>query len=376
MGFFKGSPEDRLRKEATDNPSPETIVALAQKLIEVEKLEEALSVAEKGLQTFAGSGKIKDTLHFIKKRRSADLMRGLHQELKVKPSANVYAQLAQVYTDLDDTEQALDLLDQCVEEFPDAELAFFMLGQIRMEHFLREAIAYDGMHAWEALEKVHKINPKNSKARQLLAQFYYALGANALSVQLLQEEHEQSPTAMDIKDFLDDMGDPPPLSKGVTIESLIERAEDEGALPNSLKGFPRVSASMVKSTTAPPKLNPSAAQSKIKELSEVGGMRNVIVLDRDGGALASSPGTDNALNSDAFRDLVTEVCQVAGDSCRAMDIGSMTRGGVYFPDGGLAFHRQRGLVFAALFQDPLKHDKVANLLRSSAGDMVGGLSHA
>ena len=49
---------------------------------------------------------------------------------------------------------------------------------------------------------------------------------------------------------------------------------------------------------------------------------------------------------------------------------------MYFPDGGLAFHRQRGLIFAALFQDPLKHDKVASLLRSSAGDMVGGLSHA
>ncbi len=187
----------------------------------------------------------------------------------------------------------------------------------------------------------------------------------------LKDELEKNATALDIKTFLDDVGEPPPLEQDVTIETLIERCEETGTLVNSLQGFPRVKPGIAQRTAAAPKINLVAAAAKVQEFSGAVGLGNLAILDREGKSLASLR-ADGGLDPEAFRALAWGIEQVAWGSCRRMDIGSFVRGGVSFPGGGMAFVRRRGTTFALDFQDPLKPDRAAALLEELVVKIVGG----
>ncbi len=374
MGFldvFKGSPLKRLEAEAEENPSSETFLALAQKHIELGEMGQALEVADRGLQKFKNSPKLKDIVVFVKKKRSQDQVKHLRDEIRVKPSPSVYTQLADIYRDLGDMDQALDLLMECAEKFPEDATAFRIVGQIRLENFLQEVIAYDGIHAWKALRKARELTPDDSNARLLLSQLHFAVGANALAVQAMKEELKQNPTALDIKSFLEDIGNPSPTPDGVTIEALIERCEESGSLTNSLKGYPRVKPGIAQRTVSSPKINTVAAAGIVHETGALPGVKDLVILDREGKTVASVRGAADP-QTEAFREMACAVQQVANEGCRRMDIGSFVKGGIYFGGGGVVFVRRRGTTFTLSFGDPLKHDRAATLLEELVQKVVGG----
>jgi tetratricopeptide (TPR) repeat protein len=374
LGFldaFSKSPTKKLEADAEKNPSPEAFALLAQKHIEMGEMDVALQVADRALQTFKNSQKLKDIVSFIRKKQSQGQVRHLQDEIRVKPSPNVYTQLAGIMRDLGDVDHALDLLTECAEKFGSDPVAFRMIGQIRLEHFLHEVIAYDGIHALEAIQKAKSLAAEDSGARMLAAQLYYAVGANALAVRELKAELDRNATALDIKSFLEDIGNPGALEDGTTAESLIERCEETGSLVNSLQGFPRVKPGLAQRTGATPKINPVAAMAKAQEIAGTPGVVNLVILDREGRAVASVRG-ENPLDGEAFRELAHAVERVAYEACRRMDIGSFVKGSCLVPGGGVAFVRRRGTTFAMLFTEPMKADRAAVFLEDFVSKIVGG----
>ncbi len=374
MGFldaFKASPVKKLQDAAESNPSPEAFAALAQKHIELGELDLAIQVADRGLQTFKNSPKLKDIVGFVRKKQCQDTMKPLRDEIRVKPSAKAYTQLASIYRDLGDIDQAMDLLTECTEKFTEDVDSFRMLGQVRLENFLQEVIAYDGLHALGALRRVRELAPEDSGTRLSLAQLYYAVGANALAVEEMKAELAKNSTALDLKTFLDDLGTPPPLETDVTIDTLVERCEETGTLVNSLQGFPRVKLRIAQRTGAPPKINLVAAAAKLQEFAGAPGLGNLAILDREGRSLAAVAG-ESGLDGEAFRELAWGIELVAWGGCRRMDIGSFVRGSITFPGGGIAFVRRRGTTFALGFLEPMRQDRAAALLEDLVLKIVGG----
>jgi tetratricopeptide (TPR) repeat protein len=374
LGFldaFKASPVKKLEDEVESNPSPEAYTALAQKHIEMGALDKAIQVADRGLQTYKAAAKLKDIVSFVRKKQSQDTMKHLRDELRVKPSALVYAQLASIYRELGEIDQALDLLSECSEKFPKDDSAFRMIGQIRVENFLTEVIAYDGVHALKALTRLRELLPEDSGGRLLTAQLYFAVGANAMAVQELRNELEKNATAVDIRAFLDDVGNPPPLEKDVSIETLIERCEESGSLVNSLEGFPRVKPGIAKRTSAAPRINVVAATGRVQEYSGAQGMTNLAVLDKDGKILVAVRAEDG-LPDDAFRELAWGMQTVSWEGCRRMDLGSCVRGFLVYPGGGIAFFRRRGTTFALGFREPMRKDRAGVILEELVLKIVGG----
>ena len=180
--IFATDPLKALEKQAEDAPSAEVVAALANKYIELGRMEEALQVVERGIHTYKGAPRLQDILQFVKKKRSQEGVKRLRDEIRVKPAPAAYSELADIFRDLGDVEQALELASECAEKFPTDPMAPLKIGQIRFDNFLRDVIAYDGIHAYQALQKVRALDPGNAGCRMLLAQFYYAVGANALSV--------------------------------------------------------------------------------------------------------------------------------------------------------------------------------------------------
>jgi tetratricopeptide (TPR) repeat protein len=367
---FKASPIKKLQDEAESNPSPESIAALAQKHIELGNYAEALQEADKALHTFKGSTKLMEIVAFVRKKQSQENVKHLRDEIRVKPSALAYSQLAGIYRDLGDIDQALELLAECTAKFTADQSAFRMQGQIRLENFLQEVIAYDGVHALADLRKVQSLNPDDTGARMLLAQLYFAVGANAAAVEELRSEIAKNPTALDLQPFIEDLGNPPPLEKDVTIETLIERCEEAGSLVNSLKGFPRVKASLAQRTSAAPKINPVAASAKVQELGGGPGIGNLALLDREGRSIASVA-NESGLDAEAFREMAWGIETLAYEGCRRMDIGSFSRGCLQLPGGGISFVRRRGTTFALGFGEPMRADKAAALLDELVLKIVG-----
>jgi len=398
LGFlemFQGSPIRRLEKDAESNPSPDSLTVLAQKYLEMGEMDRAVEVAEKGIGLFRDASRLRDIVAFVRKKRSQEEIKRLRDELKVRPGPAAYAQLARLYRDLKDVDLALELLAECVERFSQDPVAYLMMAEIRLDNFFREMIAFDGLHALRALRRVREIDPQNSPGRIHLAQLYYAVGANGLCATLLREELAAFPMGLDLKEFVENLGAPAELEADRTVESLLEHAEDAGALPNSLEGFPRFRG-IWRPQPPPPRVNASALHEQAKSAADKSpGLRNLLVLalkqeERTADAGGKTPGAgekkaggremvpvasckgDGALEPEAFRALVSEVLAVASDSARRMDIGSFTRGGVQFPEGGgLAIHRSRGLCFAVLYRDPLKRDRAEAIAANLAGKAVG-----
>lgn len=374
MGFldmFQGSPLKRLEKEATENPSPENLLALAQKQVEMGLLDEALLVTERGIKQYPHFPRLGEFRMFIRKKRAQEPLRTLKEDIALRPSSQTYCQLIGIYRDLGDIEAALDACAEALEKFPGSEAVWLLSAQVRLESFLREVIAYDGIHALHSLNRVLELNEANSQARQMLSQLYYAIGANALSVREMRKDLELSgQPAKDVERFLDDLGEPAELPDGTSVEDLIERVEDEGALPNSLAGFPRVHPGLVEKTQPPPRINPAAVQSRLHDAGTQAGVRNIMVLDRAGTVIASIQGS-GALDKAMFSKLAADISAVSAGACRRMDIGSLSTGAVRFGTGGIALRRQRGLTFTLLYDEPVKHDRALAILQELVVQTLG-----
>jgi len=371
LDFIQGSPLKKLEAEAEDNPSPESLAALAEKHMELGEFDQALLVADRGLQTFKGATRLRDIVQFVRKRQSQNRVKHLRDEIRVKPSPLTYTQLAGVYRELGDIEQALEVLSECTEKFPDDRPAFRLLGQVRLENFLQDVIAYDGLHALEALRRVQSLDATDSQARLHLAQLYYAVGANALSAAELRAELEANPTALDVKGFLEDLGEPPRLDEGVTVESLIERCEESGSLTNTLQGFPRAKPGIVQRTASAPKVNPAAVMAKVREAAGTPGLLNLAILER-GGAPVASHAEPDGMEDAVFLDLAGGILAVAQEASRRMDIGSLVQGSVALGKGGLSFVRRRGYAFAVHHRDPMRPDRAEAFLEEFCSKIVGG----
>ena len=373
LDFLQASPLKKLEAAAEENPSPETLSALAEKHMELGEFDQALLVADRGLQTFRNATRLREIVQFVRKKQSQARLKPLRDELRVRPSPLAYSQLAGVYREMGDIEQALETLTECAAKYPDDRTASRMVGQIRLENFLQEAIAHDGMHALAALRHVQSLDGADSQARMNLAQLYYAIGANALAVAEMRAELGANPTALDIKKFLDDVGEPPPLGEGVTVESLIERCEEFGSLTNTLQGFPRAKPGIVQRSATPPKVNPAAVQAKVREAAGTPGLLNLAILDREGAPVASLAEKDG-LDNGVFLDLAGGIQAVAHEASRRMDIGSLVRGSVAMAmgKGGISFVRRRGYSFAMYHREPMKADRAAVFLEDFCSKVVGG----
>ena len=94
LDFLQASPLKKLEAAAEENPSPETLSALAEKHMELGEFDQALLVADRGLQTFRQATRLREIVQFVRKKQSQARLKPLRDELRVRPSPLAYSQLA------------------------------------------------------------------------------------------------------------------------------------------------------------------------------------------------------------------------------------------------------------------------------------------
>lgn len=355
----------RLRRQTRNAPSPSAFGELAERLIAFGEVEEALAAAEEGLRTFPDSERLAQVRLFAKRGRLSGQLRRLREDVQRRPTPVVYSQLAALYRDLGQTDDALQTAQECAERFPLNEGPYLVQGEIRLERFLRDSIARDAILAEQALRRVTRINGHNVRAHMLLAEIYWLLGDLAACRRSLRSVLAVTPAARDVQEFIRELGNPdasPEPDAAQPLEELAQQVEETGAFARPPERFP--SHRQPGSPDARPRarLDVESLKAQIVELGSHDGVRNSIVLDKDGESLADY--TDGAgLTRRQFAELVTAVSATADDASRRMDTGALVRAEIQSPSGNVTVARVRNLTIGLLYADPLRSERVWEILQ-------------
>lgn len=355
----------RLRRQTRSAPSPSAFGELAERLIAFGEVDEALAAAEEGLRTFPDSERLAQVRLFSKRGRLSGQLRRLREDVQRRPTPVVYAQLAGIYRELGQAEDALQTAQECAERFPLNEGPYLVQGEIRLERFLRDTIARDAVLAEQALRRVTRINGHNVRAHMLLAELYWLVGDLASCRRSLRAVLSVTPGARDVQEFVRELGLPDGAAESAEptgFEELAQQVEESGTFARPSERFPTHRPAGSPDARPRGRLDVESLKTAIVELGSHDGVRNSIVLDKDGEVLADS--TDGAsITRRQFADLVLAVAATADDASRRMDTGALVRAEIENPSGNVTVARVRNLTIGILYADPLRSERVWEILQ-------------
>jgi tetratricopeptide (TPR) repeat protein len=358
----------RLRAQARQAPSPSTLGALTERLVAHGQLEAALAAAEHALDLFPDSERLHQIRVFAKKKTLAGHIRSLRIDLERRPSPFVYTSLAELSRELGDEDEALEIAGQCAAMFPQNDQPFLVQGEIRLERFLRDQVARDAVEAELALQRVVRINPQHLKAHVLLAELYHLVGALPACRRHLREVLEQSPSARDVHAFLRQLGSateevgPDDVTEEMLI-SLAGRVEESGVFAGPPEAFPQMIAhtSTVRRRSSM-RVDAGGLAAAMEHFARTPGVRNAMLLDSEG-QVVTQHGSAAGLGAEAFAELARGIRTTSDETSRRMDTGVLVRAEIEGPDVSLTVVRLRQYTIAALYSDPLRTDRVWEMLQ-------------
>ncbi len=354
----------RLKSKARRDPSPASYGELAERFIALGETDAALRVAEQGLQLFPDSERLAAVRTYAKKGRLTVQLRRLREDAARRPNPLTFAQLAEIYRDLGSLDDALAITAECAERFPLNESPYLVQGEIRLQRFLHDVIAKDAIIAENALRKVVRLNAHNVKAHLLLAEIYWLVGMPSACRRHLRSVLTIMPTARDVQDFLKET-DTTAETAGDEgeFEDLAQQTQERGTFANPAELFPDPQTKGASSQGKPrTHVDLDGLREKVLALGANQGMRNAVVLGKDGEILADFTDADS-LSRNQFAELVSAIESTAGDASRRMDTGALVRVEIEGPAGSVTVARARSLTVGILYVDPLRHERVWELLQ-------------
>lgn len=347
----------RLRRQVRANPSPTTYAELAERLVALGEEDDAVGVADEGLERYPHADRLAHVRLFVKKGRLTGQIRKLREDLQRRPTPLAFAQLAQLYRELGSHDEALAIAAQGAERFPLSESSYLMQGEIRMDRFRRELIAKDAVIAEGALRQVLRLNSHNVTAHLRLAEVYHLVGMRAECTAHLREVMLLTPDAADVAEFLaaDETAGPalpledPFEDRAGAVQSAAAFAGNPAQFPSPASGGDGPSAGAGAALDAP------ALRTAMAGFADHEGMRNAVLLDQAGKIVADHAATD-AIARNHFAELVAEVRDAADDAARRMDQGSLVRADIEGPGMNLVVTRVRGLTIGVHFAEPMRAD--------------------
>jgi predicted regulator of Ras-like GTPase activity (Roadblock/LC7/MglB family) len=355
----------RLRARVRRTPSPSAYGELAERLIAVGSVGDALATAEEGLQRFPDSERLANVRLFAKRGRVTGRIRRLRDDVQRRPTPVVYSQLVDVYREIGSIDEALQTAQECAERFPLNESPHLLQGEIRLDRFVSDLIARDAILAEQALRRVVRINSRNLRAHTLLAELSWLVGDEGGCRRHLRSVLALSPADTGVQDLLRDLGGDDAAEPGVAaaFEDLARAVEESGALARPAERFPgstRASKGEGRSRSA--HLDIDGLKAHVVDLGSQPGVQASIVLDRDGSILADT-GSGGAGSRRQFADLVLALCATADDASRRMDTGALVRAEIESPSGSVTVTRVRNVTVGVRFDGTLRAERVWDVLQ-------------
>lgn len=305
--------EARVREE----PSPGTFVDLGQVFINLDMAERALQAADDGLLLFPDSAELKKLRTFARRAVDRTRIEELRARIAKNPSAKLYSELASVLSEAGDQGAVHAACEEWSVRFPHDAGPWLWLGQSHLQGFYRSIAARDGAAAVESLERAIGLDPKNSRARVLLAELFYRIGATQRARTLLDAVPQEGDDG-ELQNLRRQVAQT--RSLGGDIDSLLRSAEDNGLLPNA----PPTAAAAVQGDDGI-----AGIRDALAAIAEMDGVQKATYI-RGTRALVKGDIKDG---KDPFLRTVRVVAKAGHRFSRRLDIGSFKRGVMQSPSG-------------------------------------------
>lgn len=331
MGFLSNWSANRelgkARREVQKGRSPLTISQYVEKAVELNRFEEALDEVQEALKEFPHSDALQNSYRTLIKRKVEGDIREQRSLLRGSANGTVYYQLALLYKQCGDYDQAIEFARKGTRLFPDFEGNYIVLGDIRYERFQRDLRATDGIRAVTLLEKAADLNRENYRLLKELAEIYLAIGAKDSAIGKLNELLSFAPDDVASLKLLEQAHRMQASKKGSTKEILQEfqkRAELAARMKNH--GIGQRGQRYLR--------NPAQLQAKLVSFaSRATNVDRALVLTPQGKLLASTPDDHE---TERYTKELREFFMAALDCSLNMDISTFEKG-LFELNDGLAY---------------------------------------
>lgn len=298
--------EQRVREE----PSPSTFVDLGQVYINLEMHDKAQRVAEDGLALFPKSLELRQLVDCASRGLCRHRIADLRARLTRSPNPKVFRELAQLLIEIGDASALQSICQEWSVRFPGDAGAWLVIGQMRLVNFYRDLGAREGAEAVRCLEQAVRMDAAEPKARKLLGEVLYRIGAVRKAQEHLaalrnfdHADPEVEALLRQVAGFADN---------GTDVGKLLADVEANGCLLHP----PLAVASKDQSSGSV-----SQAREGLGHIAEIAGVRKATFI-RGSRALVKGAIRDGR---DPFLRVVRVVAKAAHRFARRLDIGSANK---------------------------------------------------
>ncbi|MCC7137941.1 MAG: hypothetical protein IT460_05865 [Planctomycetes bacterium] len=268
MGLFSGM---------LGGSSLDAILARARRSLAQDDFEEALSAVQKGFLRYPESGVLKDMVLAIRRAQTRAGMSELRDRVQHDQDPEAYERLIALYRGAGMVAEMIRTTETYAEVHANREQPHLLRGEQLLEAFLGDVRARDGREAIDHLVKAASLKPDSVTPRKLLAELYYAIGADrallgqAAAIERLAGDDEI------LRPMLDAMREGATPRAGESVDALLARAEVDGALvrdPFTWSGRKRKGAGSPEEE--------GRVQAGLERLVRVGDAQEAVAIDRTG----------------------------------------------------------------------------------------------
>jgi tetratricopeptide (TPR) repeat protein len=217
----------------------EATVAEAERLVAAGRFEEATQVAENGLKRFPTAVRLRAVIQYVRRVGANKRLAQLKKTIDERKDERAYRELIALHIDLGNRDQALEVAQRFLQEFPDSAEAHIDVGEVYLARYFAELFARDARAAFESFERALQLDERALRARVLMGLLYWSIGAPRHAGNEIAEVLRMDPANARLQDFRDQT-----LPKGLgeaeeeDLDVLLDGAEDRQELPNDPSVYP------------------------------------------------------------------------------------------------------------------------------------------
>lgn len=350
MGLLDNWKQDkeirRLEEAARKTPSPNTLSALIKKCWEVGEKERAFLEVQAAREKYPESEKLSSLYSLIMREKRQPEMEALKKIIRDRPTPAAFAQLAEIYKDLEEEDTALKYCREAMEKFPNDDNPYLIMGELRLSRFYLDFLIKDGQMAIKNFEKACELNNKNYKSLLNLASIYLQIGAITKARQKLKNILLFAPEDDNIKEMLRICSE---IEKPAheDIDYLLQLAEEKRDLYYYLDKKKRIAEYIPQ----PENFNvPLAAFKNIEEI------QCILICDADGNLIAHHTRENVDLNT--HYEVASLICQTVHESSRQMDIGRFQKCYIEGPVGCMSIIASARVIYIAFAAPNVKGEQL------------------
>lgn len=331
-------------------------VERARKRFQAGELESALEAVERGLERFPDAVVLRDLGHQTRRAQARAAISALMARVEQDGDAAAFEELIALYRDVGMPEEMVRLTERYVREHGDSEAAHLLRGEQALDTFFDDLRARDGRLAVDHLVRAALLAPDAVKPRLLLAEIYYAIGADrALAGQadaldrLCGEDEVLRSALTAMREGLATPG------RGEAVDALLARVEVAGVLARDPSAW-----SARRRRGIGGEQDADRLRKALERIVAEGHARESVAIDRSGEVLASAGagraaegraeegGEEEASEeASALADVARAVARTVKTQARELELGRFRRCVVEGPFGVMVVQDACGGVVAA-----------------------------